>query len=265
MRQHESRDRYTFGDTDVAAHRLRLLAAVYEPSSRAWITARAGHLRDARVIDLGCGPGHTTRMLRDVLAPASLLGLDASARYVRTARDAMLEGARFEVHDVTTTLPERDADLLYCRFLLTHLGDPRGALDVWYDAAREGGVLLVEEVEELRATDPTLRRYYEIVAAMQAHHHQALQVGRLLDAAAGATRWTIARSETATIALPASRMAMLHHLNLATWGEAEIARGACDAREVAEIGARLRAIAEDDRGLIVECEMRRMELRRGAR
>ncbi|WP_053230520.1 class I SAM-dependent methyltransferase [Sandaracinus amylolyticus] len=265
MSQNATRDRYTFGDTDVAAHRLRLLAAVYEPSSRAWITARAGDLRDARVIDLGCGPGHTTRMLGDVLAPASLLGLDASPRYVRAAREAMPEPARFEVHDVTTALPERDADLLYCRFLLTHLGDPRAALDVWYDAARDGGALLVEEVEELRATDPMLRRYYEIVAAMQAHHRQSLQVGRLLDAAAGATRWTTVRSETATIALPASRMAMLHALNLATWGEAEIARGACEAREVADIAARLRAIAEDDEGLIVECEMRRMELRRAPR
>jgi hypothetical protein len=28
-------DRYTFGDSDVAAHRLHLLAAVFEPSSAA--------------------------------------------------------------------------------------------------------------------------------------------------------------------------------------------------------------------------------------
>ena len=42
---------YTFGDTDLAAERLVLLARAFEPSTRAWL-AELDLPRGARVLDL---------------------------------------------------------------------------------------------------------------------------------------------------------------------------------------------------------------------
>jgi hypothetical protein len=56
---------YTFGDTSLAARRLALLADVFEPPSRAFLaefTRVAGDQLDLAV-DLGCGPGHSTRLV----------------------------------------------------------------------------------------------------------------------------------------------------------------------------------------------------------
>lgn len=257
----ERNDPYTFGDGDLARLRLARLAELYEPSSRELLLEHAPR-RPARAIDLGCGPGHTTRMLASLLRPGALVGLDASPRYVEIAREDAPEGARFELHDVTTTLPTPRAELLYCRFLLTHLATPRDALDVWYDAASEGAVLLVEEVQDLRADDPAIRRYYELVAAMQAYHGQTLHIGRALDAHARATRWSVRESRARELALPASRMARLHEMNLATWRHGAFARASCDARELDALAERLAAIAEDDGGAVVRCDLRQLVLAR---
>ena len=46
---------YLFGDTDLAARRLGVLAEVFGPSSRAFIrSAVAG--KPALAVDVGCGP-----------------------------------------------------------------------------------------------------------------------------------------------------------------------------------------------------------------
>src|SRR6266436_2669560 len=61
---------YTFGDTDIAARRLELLAHVFEHSTRAFLreapAARLGlaqNLAQKIAIDLGCGPGFTTHLI----------------------------------------------------------------------------------------------------------------------------------------------------------------------------------------------------------
>ena len=76
---------YLFGDGDVAARRLRLLAEVFAPSTREFIEQFVS-LRPARVLDLGCGPGHTTRLLSEVFAGAMVRGLDSSQAYFELAR-----------------------------------------------------------------------------------------------------------------------------------------------------------------------------------
>jgi hypothetical protein len=47
--------RYTFGDGDLAAQRLALVASVYEDSSRALLASAVPAGCDT-VVDLGCGP-----------------------------------------------------------------------------------------------------------------------------------------------------------------------------------------------------------------
>src|SRR5437588_6981532 len=76
---------YTFGDTDLAGRRLALVAEVFEPPSRALLESSRLAGLDI-IVDLGCGPGFTARLVAEVCRPRRVIGLDRSDRFVETAR-----------------------------------------------------------------------------------------------------------------------------------------------------------------------------------
>jgi trans-aconitate 2-methyltransferase len=59
---------YTFGDSDEASLRLRNLANLYEPDTRS-LLKRSEVDRPRLAIDLGCGPGWSTGLIREILNP----------------------------------------------------------------------------------------------------------------------------------------------------------------------------------------------------
>jgi len=215
----DPRDRYTFGDSPTAADRLALLAATYEPSS-ARLLRMCASLAPRRAMDLGCGPGYSTRLVHAVVAPAATIGLDRSPEHVARARASAPPGVEYAVHDVTAApLPgEPRPDLLYCRFLLTHLRDPARALAGWAAAsAADRAALVIEETAEMSSTHPAFRLYYRLVADLQRHYGQDATIGRALDGTVLGSGWEIEVSGLRELALPARRMAQLHALNLLTW------------------------------------------------
>src|SRR5204863_521549 len=84
--------------------RLDLVARLFEPST-AVLLDRFGPLTPALAIDVGCGPGHTTRLLHRVLSPRRTLGLDQSERYVRRASEDVPDGVAFACHDAGEVRP----------------------------------------------------------------------------------------------------------------------------------------------------------------
>ncbi|GHO61982.1 hypothetical protein KSC_008740 [Ktedonobacter sp. SOSP1-52] len=56
---------YLFKDTERAAHRLHIFANMFASSSRPFLQAVVGTAPEV-AIDLGCGPGYTTRLLAEV-------------------------------------------------------------------------------------------------------------------------------------------------------------------------------------------------------
>lgn len=235
------RDTYTFGDSDVASRRLAALAEVYEPETRA-LLARAAARPPALALDLGCGPGWTTRLVHEVARPARTLGVDASERYIAEAR-ARHPALEFVVADIAHGLPAAGAELIFARFLLTHLARPAEALAAWAAAAAPGARLALHETEALESDHPALARYYELVAALQAHHRQALGMGALLASALAATPWRIVEDLALPLEKPAARMAAIHVANLRTWRADPFAREAFDAAELDALDASLDAIA----------------------
>ncbi len=151
--------RYQFTDTDLAARRLQVLATVYEASSREFIRRFSGHTVE-RAVDLGCGPGYTTELVRDETRAKSVVGLDNSEKFVAEARKRGLDRVTFHTHDVTSTpFPTGPSDVMYCRYLLSHLPDLPNCLTLWSSQLRPGGVLLIEEVEEIHTSVGTLEVY----------------------------------------------------------------------------------------------------------
>ncbi|MGH3099879.1 MAG: class I SAM-dependent methyltransferase, partial [Thermoleophilia bacterium] len=171
---------YAFGDSAAAARRLGLLADVFEPPSRE-LLERFGGVPPGLAVDLGCGPGHTTRLVASVTGARRTLGLDQSASFVALAEAEAPPGVSFAVHDVTLApFPCPPAGLVYGRFLLSHLPDPAAALAAWATQLAPGGLLLVDEVDRIHTADPALRGYLEVAAALLASRGHTLEVGPLL-------------------------------------------------------------------------------------
>lgn len=237
---------YTFGDNEEASRRLRRLAEVYELETRALLH----ELREARngsavplAIDLGCGPGWTTQLIAEMLKPARTVGLDESEKYIAQAR-ANHPRLTFLQHNVLAKpFPVSHPDLLFCRFLLTHLTDPTAALHTWAGLANTGAMLAIHETESLTSEHPALSRYYEMVGQMQRHYGQELHVGARLDAAFQGTEWRVIHSESRVIEKPAQAMAQLHLSNLRTWSRNDYAKSSFDKSEIAQLDRELETIA----------------------
>jgi trans-aconitate 2-methyltransferase len=245
---------YTFGDTERASARLRRLAELYEPETRELLQdcgVRSPHL----AVDLGCGPGWSTRLLREVLDAERTVGLDASERYVAEARsnngDARVE---FEVHDVVQVpFPVVAPNVMLCRFLLTHLRTPGEVLTKWASVAAPSGLLIVHETESLETEHPRLRRYYELVARLQEHYGQTLRVGAVLEDCFANTGWRLMDSRRRVVERPARSPAELHLANLRTWRNDPFACRSFDPGEIDLIERSLERIVSgvENAGVVV--------------
>jgi SAM-dependent methyltransferase len=237
---------YTFGDTQEASRRLRRLAEVYEPETRDLLNAvraECGGARFELALDLGCGPGWSTRQIEHTLNPKRIVGLEASEAYVAEAR-SNLPQLEFIQHDVLTTpFPVDHADFIFCRFLLTHLPSPHVALESWASAATSGATLAIHETQALHSANPAISRYYEMVAQMQKHYGQELHVGALLEDAFKGTSWYPIHSESVVLEKSARDMAQLHLANLRTWGGNDFAIQAFDRHEMDHLENELDSIA----------------------
>jgi trans-aconitate 2-methyltransferase len=240
-------DVYTFGDGEAAANRLDLLAAVYEPATRR-LLARWAPATVRQAVDLGCGPGHTTRLLHDLTGAERTTGVERSPAYLELARSVPVEGVDFVEHDVTRApLPVPPADVVFARFLLTHLADPGNAVRVWARALAPGGVLVLQETARLVSRDPALGRYYELVAELQQLHGQALDVGSRLGYHAAAAieddGLVLEHHGVRPVTQRPAEMAALHLPNLRTWRTDPLAEAAFDPEELDALDDALLAIA----------------------
>ena len=248
-----SNDRYTFGDSDAAAHRLALLARAYEPSSARFLAEHAA----TKAVDLGCGPGFTTELLSRATGAEVTWGLDASEKMVGTARARFPGDAlAFAAHDVTRApYPLDGADVFYARYLFTHLASPRTVFEACAAAAAPGARFLVEDNCALESGDPLFAGYYARVQRLHAHYGQDMFVGDRLPDLAG-PGWAMARFDRTRIELDGRVMAQLHAINVRQWRQDPYAIDAFDAGELDAMASALDGVAAGRRQApVVVCTM----------
>lgn len=208
---------YLFKDTDKAAHRLRLLADVFAFSSRPFLQTVIGTAPEL-VVDLGCGPGYTTRLLAEITQGARIIGLDNSEYFLSLARRNAPAHLSFARHDVTQTpFPAGPGDLIFCRMLLTHLRDPLSVLGRWGTQLRPQGFLLVEEVEWIQTEHSLLRRYLEIQAALFRQQANELYIGPRLQQYQGNDRLKRRLSRVYHLPVSTAQVATMFSMNLPSW------------------------------------------------
>jgi len=242
-RQPSNTGSYLFGDTDLAAERLRLLAEVFEPATREFLAdVRFG--LPLRIADLGCGPGYTTQLLGDLFREATVRGLDSSASHLSRAQQAASPRVAFEVADVTQPLPGGPYDLIYCRYLLTHIARFQEAVENWGQALTPGGQIAIEENESIATSVPVVRQYLDIVAAMLADAGQKLYVGVELAEIRSWAGLQVVVSEAVPIRAPAGRAATMFVLNLRTWRGQPFIEQNYSAATIAQLEHDLLALTE---------------------
>ncbi len=127
--------------------------------SHQWRTAEnsAGYLLPhlhpgLRLLDVGCGPGTITIGLADRVAPAGVVGIDASEAPLAAARaDAAAAGlgnVEFSVAD-GMALPFEDAtfDVVHAHQVLQHVPDPVGMLREMERVCRPGGLIAARDAD----------------------------------------------------------------------------------------------------------------------
>jgi SAM-dependent methyltransferase len=131
--------------------RLRVLGRVMRPTTLP-LLERAGVTAGTRCLDVGCGGGDVTFDLASLVGLTGLaVGIDLDATKIELARaDAEQVGVtniEFRVADLTEGLGEAAYDVVYARFVLTHLQDPDAALARMKEVLRPGGRLVVEDID----------------------------------------------------------------------------------------------------------------------
>ena len=131
--------------------RLRILARVMWPTTSA-LLSRVGVEPAARCLDLGCGGGDVTVELARRAPQGFAVGADLDDAKLGLARaEAASAGVRnieFRIGDVMEPARDDDRfDVVYARFLLTHLPDPSKALANICARLAPGGVLVVEDID----------------------------------------------------------------------------------------------------------------------
>jgi SAM-dependent methyltransferase len=131
--------------------RLRLLSRVMQPTTLA-LFERISVAPGAACLDVGCGGGDVTLDLARLVGPRGrAVGSDIDETKIEMARAEAAEqgvtNVEFRLANAQDGAGSPEFDIVYARFLLTHLADPAGALASMLRVLRPGGVLAVEDID----------------------------------------------------------------------------------------------------------------------
>jgi 2-polyprenyl-3-methyl-5-hydroxy-6-metoxy-1,4-benzoquinol methylase len=146
-----ARSEYVIRGGQEGTRRLEILCRILWPSTFR-LLKNAGLRPGMTCLDLGCGGGDVTRgIARMTGAEGRVVGVDMDAVKLDAASQAAdshgLRNLEFRQANVYEWFEESVYDLIYARFLLTHLPDCAGALAAMRRALKPAGVLVVEDID----------------------------------------------------------------------------------------------------------------------
>ena len=234
--------------------RQQLLAKLLDPPTRA-VLAHLPRIPGARVLDLGCGQGNTTRCLADALEPHECIGVEYDAALVDYAqtRPGNPTGVRFQQGDATELpFPDASFDVAFCRYLLIHIADPLRVVREMMRVVRRGGFVVAYEgdfsvVGTSHPPCAALETIHRVWRGLFQNPPAGLRlVHYLRDAGAEDIRagaWTELEYDTTTLR-------RIYRLSAEATGPAAVAKGILTPGEVDEMIAGLIRL-EDDRSSVV--------------
>jgi SAM-dependent methyltransferase len=152
---------YVLGSEAAELERLDLQAQSIAVPTMALLRA-AGIGEGMRVLDLGCGLGHVSQLLGELVGPGGeVVGIDRDARMVENAERrraaAGVDHLRFVEGDARTFRDAEPFDAIVERLVLFHLPEPVEVVRHHVEALRPGGIFTAIDFDcgALRAEPPT--------------------------------------------------------------------------------------------------------------
>jgi len=248
--------RYIIRGGDSGAERLRVLSNAMWAGTQS-ILDRAGLAPGVDVLDLGCGSGDVTVKVAELVGPRGrVVGIDmddsvlAHARSTAASCGVPVEWRQGRIEDLRE---ERSFDIVYARFLLSHLPDPADALQRMRRAVRPSGRVVVEDIDIASHVhwppSSAFQRFIELYAAAAHARGVDSSIGPrlpalLIDAGLGDVEISISMPTFRTG--EGKTVARLTLLNI---GDAAIAAGLTDRTEVDALLAELAAHEKDPRSI----------------
>jgi SAM-dependent methyltransferase len=163
-------DHYVIRGGVEGRERLRILARVMRPTTLS-LFDRVGIEARMECLDVGCGGGDATLDLAELVgSEGRVVGWDIDEIKLGLARHEAEEkgfgNVEFRLSDISQSNAASEFDVVYARFLLTHLRDPAGALTSIRQALQPGGVVIVEDIDFTgyfcHPDSPAFRLYVEL-------------------------------------------------------------------------------------------------------
>ena len=114
------------------------------------LLARIAHHPVALAVDLGCGPGNSTALLRHAWPEATIIGVDNSPAMLEEASQR-LPDCCFVEGDIAGFRPERPADVIYANASLQWLTDHQRLFPHLVSNLAPNGILAVQMPVNWRA------------------------------------------------------------------------------------------------------------------
>jgi len=253
--------KYTFGVDDAGARRLENLAGFFNPLAEAFIRHYLDQQPRQSAVDLGCGPGFTTNMLARVSRCATTYGLDSAEHFIQIAKSRFPDYV-FMQHNLTQLPFPVQADVMYVRFVLSHLSHPVDTVNQWLTALKPGGLLFIDETETVECDVDVFQQYEAANASMIAAQGAQLWVGSIL--AEGHYNAEIVASTCDIVPVANHQAATWFLPNVQTvWQTSPFMQNHLSADQRQRIGAEIARISESgDSRCQNTWKMRRMVLRR---
>lgn len=147
---------------------LRFASERTRPSHE--LLARVDVDAPTRVVDLGCGPGNSTAVLRARWPDADVLGVDHSEEMIAAARARHPDG-RWQLADLATFSSERPFDVVFSNAALHWLPDHAALVARLFELVAPGGALAFQVP---RGHDAPVRRHARELAD-DARWHERLE------------------------------------------------------------------------------------------
>lgn len=131
--------------------RLDILSRTIEKSTENFLKT-TGLTGVKNCLDLGCGTGKVSMMIAKLIGDqGQVLGLDINElnikAAIKSAKIQQIDNVNFEVFDAYQLNSGTTYDVIYSRFLLSHLANPRTVLENALQSLTPGGKLLLEETD----------------------------------------------------------------------------------------------------------------------
>lgn len=237
-----------------------MLAQVFEGASRS-VLATVDLTAVGGVLDLGCGPGHTTALLAETFASRPVTGIDRSPAFVELARADYGDRADFRVGDVTADCPvDEPVALVNARLLLSHLSDVGGLIARWHEWLVPDGIVVLEEPETIHTDDEMFAGYLRLTDALVADRGATMFAGPLIDRAL-ADEPRVALNRALTWPVETGAAAQMFALNVESWRHDEFIRARMTERDLDELHAGLLARVGDEGDTTIRWEIRQVVLR----